>query len=186
MQSGSKKRFCRYQDDKNLIWRKTIKDGRYDPNFFPNFLKNWWSLGSNTCKQYFEHQINWKSGFADIRVARFWCAAAASPPPPPADETVQKQKAIDTTQQIQYIESLLALLWSTVVGLTLIHRRWLNFDSASYTVDQRQTNIDSTPCVCWAIEWRQHQTSFIVGVLLKLPKTQTGHSRGFDPYNATG
>ena len=57
-----------YQGDKVLIWRKKIKDGYHDPDIFPNFLKNWWSLGINTCIQYVEHQMNWKSGFVDIRV----------------------------------------------------------------------------------------------------------------------
>ena len=59
-----KKWFCRYQGDK-------IKDGRHDPNIFPNFLKNWYSLGINTCIQYVEHQMNWKNGFVDTRVAGY-------------------------------------------------------------------------------------------------------------------
>ena len=62
------KRFGRYQGDKVLIWRKKVKDDRNDPNIFPNFLKNWCSLGINTCIQYVEHQMNWKGGFVDIRV----------------------------------------------------------------------------------------------------------------------
>ena len=47
------------QGDKVLIWRKKVKDGRHDSNIFPNFLKNWCSLGINTCIQYVEHQMNW-------------------------------------------------------------------------------------------------------------------------------
>ena len=77
-----------YQGDKLLIWRKQVKDGRNDPNISPNFLKNWCSLGINTCIQYVEHQMNWKSGFVDIRMT--WMSImdeyqpCAAPPPPPA------------------------------------------------------------------------------------------------------
>ena len=77
---------------------KKIKDGRRDPNIFTNFLKNWCSLGINTCIQYVEQQMNWKSGFVDIRVT--WMRGGDHArrrrrrrPHTPADETVQKLKA---------------------------------------------------------------------------------------------
>ena len=57
-----------FVDIRVLIWRKKIKDGRHDPNIFPNSLKNWCSLEINTCIQYVEHQMNWKRGFVEIRV----------------------------------------------------------------------------------------------------------------------
>ena len=70
---------------------KKIKGGRHNTNI-PSFLKNWCSLGINTCIQYVEHQMNWKSGSVDIwvtgHVRQRPCAAAM---PSPADETVQKQ-----------------------------------------------------------------------------------------------
>ena len=66
--SISDKRLGSNQGDKVLIWRKKIKDGHHDSNIFPNFLKNWCSLGINTCIHYVEHQMNLKSGFVDIRV----------------------------------------------------------------------------------------------------------------------
>ena len=45
------KRLWSYQGDKVLIWRKRNKDGCHDPNIWQNFLKNWCSLGINTCIQ---------------------------------------------------------------------------------------------------------------------------------------
>ena len=90
-----KKRFGRYQGDKLLIWRKKVKDGRNDPKIFPNFLKNWCSLGIDTvCIQYVEHQMNWKSGFVDIRVTwmRGGVHARRRRPHAPADETLQELK----------------------------------------------------------------------------------------------
>ena len=94
-QKKSKKLFGRYQGDKVLIWRKKVKDGRNDPNIFPNFLKNWCSLGINTCIQYVEHQMNWKSGFVDIRVTWMWGGVHAQRRRQHAlaDETIQKLKA---------------------------------------------------------------------------------------------
>ena len=51
-----------YQEDKVLNWREKIKDDRHDPNIFPNFLKNWCSLGINICIQYVEHKKNRNRG----------------------------------------------------------------------------------------------------------------------------
>ena len=86
--SISDKRLWSYQGDKVLIWRKKNKDGCHDPNIFPNLLKNWYSLGINTCIQYVEHQMNWKSSFVDIRVTWMRGGVYAR-----RHETVQKLKA---------------------------------------------------------------------------------------------
>ena len=49
-----KKRFCRYQGDKVLIWRKK------NPKILLSFLKNWCSLGINTPSHvwYIWHGLN--------------------------------------------------------------------------------------------------------------------------------
>ena len=68
--SISDKRLWSYRGDKVLIWRKNIKDGRHDQDIFPNFLKNWCSLGINTTMQYVEYWVYRISGFEVIRVTR--------------------------------------------------------------------------------------------------------------------
>ena len=92
-QSESKKWFCTYQGDKNLIWRKKTKDGRHDQNILRTFLKidAAWDLilvSSVLNNKWIENAVLQISGWQGMDERRRPCAAA----PSPADETVQKQK----------------------------------------------------------------------------------------------
>ena len=90
--SESKKRFCGYQGDKVLIWRKKLKDGLYDPNIFPNIVKKLMQP-----RNYYLHSVCWTPNESKNRLCRYqgdrvWMKrrpSAAAPPP----ETVQNQKA---------------------------------------------------------------------------------------------
>ena len=48
------------------------KDGRHDPDIFPNLLKNWCRLGINTTMQYFEYWEYRISGFEVIDKVLIW------------------------------------------------------------------------------------------------------------------
>ena len=52
-----------YQGDKVLNWRKKIKDGRHDPNIFPNFLKKLMQA-----RNYHYYAVFWIFSISDKRI----------------------------------------------------------------------------------------------------------------------